>query len=262
MLCSEKIGARRIGVIAVAASLVLGAGSALAQESTPAAGMRIDLTSAPVDMHEGTCASPTLDPWDEIGRLQRQEFADVPAVDEGLTDQDVAVNPGAVFVTEDLDGDGVLDEGEDLDGDGILDFGIDADNDGVLDDGEALADGEVVFGVVNLPDVWTTHGVIDAPFEPIFNQPNVIAVHQSSAQYETIVACGNLGGIVPDDDGLFEATEVVVGLSPVDGSGIRGYAVLTYDTIIFGEDQTVVDVYLFEDLPTTRDAATAATPTS
>ena len=60
---------------------------------------------------------------------------------------------------------------------------------------------------------------------------------------------------------VLDETEVVVGLSPVNGSGLRGYAVFTYDTIIFGEDQTVVDVYLFEGLPTQRDATMAATPT-
>jgi hypothetical protein len=185
-------------------------------------------------------------------------FADVPPLDDDEADPDFAIAPAAVFVTEDLDGDGVLDEGEDLDGDGILDFGVDADADGVLDENEVLADGEVVFGVINLPTVWTTHGVIPAPFEPIFNQPNVIAVHQSSEQYETIVACGNLGGIPFEDAG----DELVVGLAPAGDSGIRDYAVFEYDTIIFGEDQTVVDVYLFKGLPTTRDAAMAATPTA
>jgi hypothetical protein len=240
---------------------LLAAGPALAQEGTPTAGA-LDLANAPVDMHEGTCANPTLDPWDEVGRLQRQQFADVPALDDDIADDDLGIDVDAGLLTEDTDDDGVLDDGEDLNDNSILDVGIDADGDGILDDDEIVAEGEAALLVVNLPTVWSTHGVIDAPFEPIFNQPNIIAVHQSSDQYETIVACGNVGAVAPDaDDGLFEETEVVVGLSPVGGSGIRGYAVFTYDTIIFGEDQTVVDVYLFEGLPTQRDAAMASTPT-
>jgi hypothetical protein len=261
MACPWNAFTRPLGAIAISGALLLGAGTALARESTPAAD-QIDLTSAPVDMHEGTCANPTLDPWDEIGRLQRQRFADAPALDDEVVDDDVDLDVDTGLLTEDLDDDGILDDGEDLNENDVLDVGIDVDDDGILDEEEIVAEGEVAIAVINLPTVWTTNGVIDAPFEPIFNQPNVIAVHQSSDQYETIVACGNVGGIVPDDDdGIFEETDVVVGLSAMNDSGLRGYAVFTYDTIIFGEDQTVVDVYLFEGLPTQRDAMMAATPT-
>jgi hypothetical protein len=67
-----KTWLHRAGILAIAASLFVGVAPALAQDSTPTAG-RVDLTNAPVDMHEGTCANPTLDPWDTIGRLQRQD---------------------------------------------------------------------------------------------------------------------------------------------------------------------------------------------
>ena len=88
---SRSYWARSVGAIAVAASLLLGTGAALAQQSTPTAG-QMDLTNAPVDMHEGTCTNPTLDPWDEIGRLQQQRFADVPALDDDVVDDDVDVH--------------------------------------------------------------------------------------------------------------------------------------------------------------------------
>ena len=105
---SRSYWARSVGAIAVAASLLLGTGAALAQQSTPTAG-QMDLTNAPVDMHEGTCTNPTLDPWDEIGRLQQQRFADVPALDDDVVDDDVDVDAG--LLTEDLDDDGILDDG-------------------------------------------------------------------------------------------------------------------------------------------------------
>jgi hypothetical protein len=245
--------ARPVGALALAGLLAVGAAPALAQDATPPAGQTgaLDLTNAPVDMHEGTCANPTLDPWTEIGRLQRQRFA---GVDETLA-------PGAgpftdlAEISEDADDDGALDEGEDLNANAAIDTGFDVDEDDVLDVDEIVDEGEAAIIVVNLPTVWNTRGVIDAPFEPIFTQENVIAVHQSSDQYETIVACANVGGLA------YEGDEVVVGLNPVDGSGIRGYAVFEYDSVLFGNDQTRVSVYLFSGLPTERDYAARATPT-
>ena len=249
---------RPAAAVVVASALAVSALPALAQEGTPSDG-RIDLTNAPVDMHEGTCANPTLDPWDEIGRLQRQEFPTV--VDELHDDLGVAddADPAAdpLYLTEDLDGDGVLDEGEDLNENGILDEGLDLDEDGLLADDEILADGDAAVAIINYPDVWVARGAIDASFESIFNQPNVIAVHQSSEQYETIVACGNVGGVDAD----VAAEEVVVGLGAADGSGIRGYAILEEDDDLFGDDTIEVTVYLFDGLPSARDQLMAGTPT-
>ena len=227
----------------LAVGVLFGAGSALAQQDTA----NLDLTGAPVHMHEGTCADPVLDPWDEIGRRQRQDYGDVgEEVDTDLTPEG--------FLSEDTDDDGVLDDGEDLNENGVLDTGVDADGDGTLTDDEIVAEGEAMVGIANRPNVYVANGEVDATFEAIFDQQNVIAVHESSEQYENIVACGNVGGIEYEDE-----EEVVIGLSAVDGSGVRGYAVFNFDPALFGNDVTVVDVFLFENLQTQRDIR-AGTP--
>lgn len=248
--------ARPLGAIAISGGLLLGAGGALAQASTPMAGQagQMDLSNAPVDMHEGTCANPTLDPWAELGRLQRQGADDV-GDDEGLIGDIEIGEDDEGFLTEDADNDGVLDDGEDLNDNGILDTGIDENGDGVLDENEIAADGEMMAPGLGQPAVYVLEGEIDSGFEPLFDQQNVIAVHQSSEQYENIVACGNLGGIEYQDE-----QEVVVGLRAGDGSGIRGFAVFEFDPAIFGEGFTAVTVYVFEDLPSQRENLVAATP--
>jgi hypothetical protein len=236
-------------MVVLAAGLLLGGSPALAQDDTAA----IDLTNAPVDMHEGTCADPVLDPWDEIGRLNRRLLGE--AYDPYAPDTAYGVYGDDEFLSEDLDEDGILDDGEDLDGDGVLDFGIDANDDGVLNGEEVIAEGEAVIAIVNLPTVYEASGEIDAGFEPIFNQPNVITVHESSENYETIVACGNVGGLVYEDE-----EEIVVGLSAVGGSNVRGYAVFQNDGSLFGTDPTGVAVYVIEGLPTHTERLMEGTP--
>jgi hypothetical protein len=114
----------------------------------------------------------------------------------------------------------------------------------------ALAQGDPL-----LPIIYSAEGEIDAPFEAILNQPNVIAVHQSSEEYATIVACGNVVGV-----DFAEEDEVVVGLPPVNASGVRGYAIFENDPVLFGDDRTEVTVYLFDRLPSRGDIVAAGTP--
>jgi hypothetical protein len=240
---------QRIGAVLIASAIALGAVPALAQDDTRAG--RLDLLNAPVEMHAGTCADIILDPWDAVARLQRQDY---PGVPENLQGELVPVSD-RVLLTEDLNDDGILDVGEDLNNNDVLDEGIDLDGDAVLDAEEIGV--EDVVAIPLLPIIYSAHGTIDAPFAPIFNQPNVIAVHKSSEEYATIVACGNVGGIE------FEGQdEVVVGLAPVNDSGVRGYAVFEYDSVLFGDDRTEVTAYLFDRLPTQRETMLEATPVS
>ena len=243
-----------LGIAVLASGLSLGAGATLAQESTPVLERRtsLDLTDAPVEMHEGTCINPSLDPWSTIGRLEHQGLAELLGGDDStvlaaLTGDDSTGEK--TLISEDGNGNGTLDEGEDVNGNGVLDSGVDADNNGILDQNEIIAEGEAANTVVNLPDFYTTQGDITAGFEPLFGQQNVIAVHESSQNYENIVACGNLGGVDYQDE-----EEIVIGLKAVDGSGIRGYAVFEFDPVLFGNDMTAVTVQLFEGMPTQRES--------
>lgn len=244
--------ARSLGAMLLVGSLLVGAGSALAQE-TPSATEAMNLTNAPVDMHEGTCANPTLDPWAELGRLQRQGVDNTD--DEGLLDNIGLGDDEEGFLTEDDDGDGVLDDGEDDNDNGILDVGTDDNGDGVLDEDEVLVVDEAAEAGARQPVTYTMEGEISSGYGPLFDQQNIIAIHQSSEEYENIVACGNLGGVDYEDE-----DEIAIGLRAMDGSGIRGYAVFEFDPAVFGDDVTAVTVYAFEGLGTQRDNSAAATP--
>lgn len=220
--------ARSLGAMILAGSLLMGAGSALAQETPSATGV-MNLINAPVDMHEGTCANPTLDPWTDLGQLQRQGVDN--SDDDGLLDNIGLGDDEEGFLTED-DG-----------------------NDGVLDEDEVVVDDEVSVAPAGQPVTYTLEGEIESGFGPLFDQQNIIAIHQSSEEYENIVACGNLGGVDYEDE-----DEIAIGLRAMDGSGIRGYAVFEFEPAIFGDDVTAVTVYVFEGLGTQRENRAAATP--
>ena len=308
---------RPIGTLAVASALALTAVPALAQEGPPTT-VRVDLMGASVDLHEGTCADPTLDPWASVGRLERRPFGtiDETALGDGAGEEgdeerlpaggdegddarafddadDIGVLEGGEITETGREGDPVeeaaeaavavgeeisdeLAEGDDVAiGESSAEL-IEEEREGdvAIDEGEALVDesaaemvdddvaGDVAVGdeervVQSLaPALYVAEGEVDAGFESIFDQANVIAVHQSSDQYETIVACGDLGGLADEIE-----EELVVGMRAVDGSGVRGYAVFESDPALFGDDAMAVSVYLFDRLPTQRDAALTATPT-
>jgi hypothetical protein len=106
------------------------------------------------------------------------------------------------FRTEDIDGDGTLDDTEDTDGDGILDSGEDTDTDGVLDDlaedggtaGERdgqLLDFDASGGVTLLDNVGV--GAIDAgenvpPYRPLVATPVKPNPSGGRLEYERWVA--------------------------------------------------------------------------
>jgi len=282
---------RPIAAAGLAAGLGVGvATTSIAQDaSTPTAGS-INLANSVVALHDGSCANPELEPEFEIGSLEREEWY---VDDDGLIDQDEGIPAGIGvgdvdddgiydmdeegFVTEDLDDDGVLDDDEDLNDNDVLDAGIDEDGDGVLDDDEVIADYSPAIGPVGFTTVWQVDEEVDATFEEIFgveeddaeeedddslNNPGVIAVHESQDNYANIVACAEMS--VPTD--WEDRDTVVLGLAPAGDSNFYGYAVFERDTgniPVFGDNTTGVTVYLFENLPTSRDnQAMESTPES
>ncbi len=182
------------------------------------------------------------------------------------------------YLDEDLDNDDVLDEGEDLNGNGVLDAGIDQDGDGTLGEDEIIPgagiEADAVVVAIDFPTVWKAEEEVDATFEELFgteedvaeeeedddalDDPGIIAVHESSENYGNIVACGELGVVDWED-----SDDVVVGLRPIKGSGVYGYAVFERDTgniPIFGENTSGVTTYLFQNLPTLRQERMTPTP--
>ncbi len=100
------------------------------------------------------------------------------------------------------------------------------------------------------PGVLAVATEVDAPFEELFGASHVVAVHQSAANYGTLIACGELFGADWEGD-----DDVVIGLRPLNRSNYYGYAVFERDTDdvpVFGEKATGVTVYLFQGLSTRR----------
>lgn len=100
---------------------------------------------------------------------------------------------------------------------------------------------------VGAPDaigVELSSSVFDLTLSELVATDHVLAVHVAHHEMETLIACGDIGGP------MLSATELVIGLAPVGGSGYTGVAVLTD----VGAGMTRADVYL------TRSAAMVASP--
>ena len=81
---------------------------------------------------------------------------------------------------------------------------------------------------------------LDVKLDDLSKTQHVVAVHASPDDYGTIVACGEIAGILKDG-------KLVIALVPVDDSGVFGVAILDRDDKKFldlGKDQTQVTVYV------------------
>jgi hypothetical protein len=79
-----------------------------------------------------------------------------------------------------------------------------------------------------------SRSAVDASLDDILAATHSINVHLSEEEIGTYVACGELGGTVVDG-------ELIVGLRPLNGSGLAGVAILGGDD---DDDQTDVTIYL------------------
>jgi hypothetical protein len=107
--------------------------------------------------------------------------------------------------------------------------------------------------------VLTVDETIGTTFGDLLDEgEHALVVHASAGEVGTIVACGAIGGVV--DNG-----RLVIGLLPVDNSGIQGVAVFDEDEEGFlglGDDEVSIRIYLIAEQAISADDATAeaATP--
>jgi len=80
--------------------------------------------------------------------------------------------------------------------------------------------------------------VVDLPLQEIIDGGHAVNVHLSADEIDTYIACGDIGGVVTEDDGR---QHLVIGLSELNDSGHTGVAWLGSDG-----DQTEVVVTLIE----------------
>jgi hypothetical protein len=138
--------------------------------------------------------------------------------------------------------------------------------DSVHDLGEAFlpgtddeeGDDNVLRGSTDAVAVLTVDETIETTFGDLLDDgEHTLVVHATAGDLGTIVACGAIGGVV--DDG-----RLVVGLLPVDNSGIQGVAVFDEDEEGFlglGDDEVHVRVYLLAEQAISADDVTAGAAT-
>lgn len=98
-------------------------------------------------------------------------------------------------------------------------------------------------GALNAVPVETSEKSIDISLDDLLKNPYAINITESSANIGKAIACGNIGGIVVDDN-------LLIGLQQQNDSGYVGVAVLHRDG-----DQTKVTLYVAKGL-----AGPSATP--
>ncbi len=121
---------------------------------------------------------------------------------------------------------------------------------GTRDDDNGDAD-NVVGTTTTTAVVSETSMTIDFQLEDLANDGHVVAVHASSDEFGTILACGQIAGLV--DDG-----RLIVPLTPVDDGTVVGIAVIDEDESGFfdlSDDQTQVTVYVFDSTATETTAS-------
>ena len=87
-------------------------------------------------------------------------------------------------------------------------------------------------GVLTSPTVIYSFTDVDMKLDDILSEAHAIAVHLSADQPGTVLACGDLGGTVVNDD-------LLIGLAPQGDSGYYGVAKLHKDG-----DKTEVEIFL------------------
>ena len=76
-------------------------------------------------------------------------------------------------------------------------------------------------GQLSTPPLLSGSGSIDAELDDLLDEsrPYVMLVHESADAFGTVLACGEVGGVVNGD-------RITFALRPIDGSGYAGLAVL------------------------------------
>ncbi len=106
---------------------------------------------------------------------------------------------------------------------------------------------QVVGTLTATPVLFSLSDKLDLKFDDMLSESHSVTIHESQDNIQNYLACGEIGGIVVDD-------ELVVALHPLSDSGYTGIAILTKD----GDGNVDVKVYLAE--PAKSEPTTDATP--
>lgn len=98
---------------------------------------------------------------------------------------------------------------------------------------EVATPNEASLGTANSAPILAANATVKVKLDDLGNEPHLIAVH-ASAEDDTIVACGSIGGLKTDG-------KLVISLVPTNNSTVVGVAILEE-----AGDETNVTVYVFD----------------
>ncbi len=202
--------------LVTAAALAIGAARVVAQDATPMAG-ETGMAAHPAHIHTGTC--------DNLGDVV---FPLTPVSAMGMTD--AAAGEASTMASE-----------------------------ATPVEGGTAAEATPMAGEMMGPEpavmVETSTSTVDAALADIIEGGHAINVHESEANVENYIACGEIGGMVMTGPGMEEGGTLAVALQELNGSGYSGIAVLEG----MG-DQTEVVIYLAQGLTGGTGDTTEASP--
>jgi plastocyanin len=102
--------------------------------------------------------------------------------------------------------------------------------------------------------VETSQTLVNASLQDLLSKPYAINVHESQANIQHYIACGDLGGSMMTGSAMSNGGTLAIGLKELNNSGESGIALL-YDR---GSNQTMVFIYLAKGLSGTGGMATPA----
>lgn len=101
------------------------------------------------------------------------------------------------------------------------------------DDNDEPATAEDIMGAIGQPNVEYSESDAEISWDEMLETSHAVNIHESEANVQNYIACGNIGGIVKDD-------KLFIALYPQNDSGFNGVAVLEKD----GDDAVKVQLYL------------------
>ena len=92
--------------------------------------------------------------------------------------------------------------------------------------------------------VETSQTLVNASLQDLLSKPYAINVHESQANIQHYIACGDLGGSMMTGSAMTNGGTLAIGLKELNNSGESGIALLSDR----GNNQTMVWIYLAKDL--------------
>jgi hypothetical protein len=112
-------------------------------------------------------------------------------------------------------------------------------------------------GATTAIGVETSQTLVNASLQDLLSKPYAINVHESQANIQHYIACGDLGGSMMTGSAMANGGTLAIGLKELNNSGESGIALLSDR----GNHQTMVFIYLAKDLSGAASGA-MATPSA